>query len=153
MSEHHLYNGIFNEEKISEKKGSKRPFAKDLVIEWWTDNIKKRKELGETPFLVDTGSDVTLIPQTTAQEWGFVLSENPYKIVKTASEQPIMGYIRTVTIYLDTYSAMCDLRISNQINHCILGVDFLSQFIFVYESKKSYSYSYFYKIKRAYNKS
>ncbi len=140
MSEHHLYNGISGRKRII---NTKKPFI-DAVI---TQQINNSFREGKEEFLVDTGSDITLVPLTTAQEWGLILpAGKPRIIARTASGGDIEGFIiEGVMISLNTiYSGRCDLSVSEQVNHCILGVNFLYHFIFVYECNDVYSYSHFY---------
>lgn len=156
VSEHHLYNGIFTSRDIGiflDKDKSGRPYFS--IRPYFKALIKRDIEIGTTKqavetFLVDTGADGTIVPQRFAEEkLGFVFSEEPIKIGTAAGGQSIKGYEREVWIYLlnssISHPEKINIRISNQVSTCILGVDFIHKFIFVYEVNLPYSYTHFYK--------
>ncbi|MEW6097146.1 MAG: retropepsin-like aspartic protease [bacterium] len=139
---------------------SERPFV-EVGIRTETINPfgQRVRNITKGKFLVDTGSDLTLISEDFARDkLDFTPNrgEEPDPIGKDAGGHPVRGYERKIWIYLikkneighiyQPPSYPITVYISPGIGNNILGVNFIHKIILVYEYSHPFSYTHFYNL-------
>ena len=79
--------------------------------------------------LIDTGSSVSIVTTQTINERNFIISESPFKQLRTPTGEvtPIHG-CTTVDIAIGPYRGKHMVLVADIVDSCILGLNFLQQY-------------------------